>query len=66
MVANKLTGVSIHAPTKVRPGAYQLPAREERFNPRTYEGATAGMQAKIAETDVSIHAPTKVRLYSKD
>ena len=32
-----------------------------RFNSRTCEGATKGMEENISFEDVSIHAPVKVR-----
>ncbi len=53
--------ISIHAPSRERPGAHPAPCRARHFNPRSLPGATGFGKSIPLPARISIHAPLRER-----
>ena len=53
--------ISIHAPSRERPGLEPRDEPREHFNPRSLAGATALCYGFFTCEDISIHAPSRER-----
>ena len=54
--------ISIHAPSRERPGSKRNCYRYRHFNPRSLAGATRRKLASSSAPEISIHAPSRERL----